>query len=188
MNKISYSYIQNEITSGKYEKVVVVGAGIVGKEVVDEMLFEKIGVFSIFDNHPRITGGQYKQIPVETPKKCEGNVAYILAFGSKQSREEVHKQLLSLGIKHRDIFTYYMNSEDYEFRSTIPQKYYKEIVQDMAIRLIGKSLNLDEPKTYNEILNWEKFQTPDKRKTCLADKVQVRKWVSREIEIGRAHV
>lgn len=181
MNKISYSYIQDEVTRGNYGKAVIVGAGNAGKELADEMMSERIGILSIFDNNPHIAGGEYKQIPVETPKKYDGNVAYILAFGSKQNREEVHEQLLSLGIKDKDIFTYYINSEDYEFRSTIPTKYYKMIIEDMAVRLVGKPLNLDEPRTYNEILNWEKLQAPDKRKAYLADKVQVRKWVSEKI-------
>lgn len=181
MNKISYRYIQDEVMYGNYERVVIVGAGTAGKELADEMLSERMEVLSIFDNHPQTTGGEYKQIPVETPKKYDGNVVYILSFGSKQNREEVHEQLLSLGIQDKDIFTYYINSEDYEFRSTIPSKYYKMIIEDMAVRLVGKPLNLDEPRTYNEILNWEKFQVPDKRKTYLADKVQVREWVSEKI-------
>lgn len=180
MNKISYSYIKDVLLRGKFEAAVIVGAGIAGRELADEFLSEKIAVFSIFDNNPRI-GGMYKQIPVEIPKKYNENVLYILAFGSKQNRQEVHKQLLSLGIKDEDIFTYYMDYEDYEFRSTIPQKYYKMIVEEMAVRLIGKPLNLDEPRTYNEILNWEKFHVKDERKTYLADKIQVRKWVSKEI-------
>lgn len=180
MNKVSYSYIKDVLLSGNYETVVIAGAGVAGKELADEFLSEEIAVFSIFDNNPQV-GGAYKQIPVETPKKYNENVLYILAFGSKHNREEVHKQLLSLGIEDEDIFTYYMDFEDYEFRSTIPSEYYKMIVEEMALRLIGKPLDLDEPRTYNEILNWEKFHVQDERKTYLADKIQVRKWVSKEI-------
>lgn len=61
------------------------------------MLSERMEVLSIFDNHPQIAG-KYKQISLETLKEYDGNVAYILSFGSKQNREEIHEQLLLLGV------------------------------------------------------------------------------------------
>lgn len=48
------------------------------------------------------------------------------------------------------------------------------IIEDMAVRLVGKSLNLDEPRTYNETIYWEKVQTPDKRKVLKTNNGSVR--------------
>lgn len=50
----------------------------------------------------------------------------------------------------------------------------------------GRILNLDNPVTYNEKIQWMKLYDNDPRKTMLADKVRVRNWV--EDRIGAEHL
>lgn len=50
----------------------------------------------------------------------------------------------------------------------------------------GNILNLDNPQTYNEKIQWMKLYDPDPRKTLLADKLQVRDWVKEKI--GEEHL
>ena len=45
----------------------------------------------------------------------------------------------------------------------------------------GKVLNLSQPSTYNEKIQWMKLYDKDPRKTMLADKIRVRTWVKERI-------
>lgn len=50
----------------------------------------------------------------------------------------------------------------------------------------GYELDLKNPKTYNEKINWEKLNNRDERKTRLADKYLVKEWVKEQI--GEEHL
>ena len=45
----------------------------------------------------------------------------------------------------------------------------------------GDSINLDEPKTYNEKLQWAKVYDRNPLRTMLSDKLQVREWIKEKI-------
>ena len=58
---------------------------------------------------------------------------------------------------------------------------YKNILKQWYIRITGKYLNLDNPQTYNEKMQWLKIYNALPIKTRLADKYLVRDWVKEKI-------
>ena len=71
--------------------------------------------------------------------------------------------------------------KNYEYFCNLEEKYYAAEVQDMYYRRFGHYLNLENPTTYNEKINWQKINDKDERKTKLADKYLVREWVTEKI-------
>ena len=51
----------------------------------------------------------------------------------------------------------------------------------MFLERIGYDMNWDDPQTYNEIINWEKINIQDERRTKLSDKFKARAWVKEQI-------
>ncbi len=69
----------------------------------------------------------------------------------------------------------------YEYYSRLePEQYKKELVLWYRKRT-GKMLNLEDPKTFNEKIQWMKLYDSTPLKTKLADKYLVRDWVSEKI-------
>lgn len=65
-----------------------------------------------------------------------------------------------------------------KFGKFIPDKYYLKMLYMVRI---GEKLNLKEPKTFNEKLQWLKLYDRNKRYTQMADKYEVRKLVAEKI-------
>ncbi|WP_295296203.1 ATP-grasp fold amidoligase family protein [uncultured Brachyspira sp.] len=57
----------------------------------------------------------------------------------------------------------------------------KEILEKMFIESVGYKPNIDEPKTFNEKLNWLKLYYHDPRITKYADKYEVREYIKNTI-------
>ncbi len=58
---------------------------------------------------------------------------------------------------------------------------YPHAVKQWYQDVTGNPLNLEDPKTYNEKIQWMKVYNNDPRKTLLADKYAVRSWVKEKI-------
>ncbi|WP_455720071.1 ATP-grasp fold amidoligase family protein [Agathobacter sp.] len=58
---------------------------------------------------------------------------------------------------------------------------YPEALRKMYKKITGKELNLENPQTYNEKIQWSKIYDSTKEKTMLADKYAVREWVKNKI-------
>ena len=58
---------------------------------------------------------------------------------------------------------------------------YPHAVKQWYQHTSGDILDLDNPRTYNEKIQWMKVYDPDPRKTLLADKYLVRNWVAEKI-------
>ena len=68
----------------------------------------------------------------------------------------------------------------------IPREDYPSILKDMYQRWMGRELDLDNPKTYTEKINWLKLYDSTPLKGRLSDKFAVREWV--ENKIGEGHL
>jgi hypothetical protein len=58
---------------------------------------------------------------------------------------------------------------------------YPELLLDWYFEKTGEKLNLDNPRTYNEKIQWLKLYDTTPLKTQLSDKYMVRQWVSERI-------
>ena len=63
----------------------------------------------------------------------------------------------------------------------INKKYYPVILKRMYKKRTGKKLNLENPVTFNEKIQWSKLYDVTPLKTQLADKYLVREWVKEKI-------
>lgn len=168
------------------DKIIIVGAGKRGKEILDFLKKEELReIGGIFDNNEAKTGRLIENIPVTKPFKVNANCIYIIAVDKQEYRNEFRNQLLGLGIEKNYIIIYY-SYRDYEYLSNLKEAHYEEEIKEMYYEEFGKILNWDNPVTYNEKINWEKLNIKDARRTQLVDKYLVREWVKGQI--GEKHL
>lgn len=163
------------------KEVIIVGAGNRGKELLTHFKGDDlISVRAFFDNNAQVDNS-INGVRIMKPCKIAGeDVLYIIAVDNEQIRNELRKQLNDLEINEKSITTYYFY-RDYEYMSNLEEIYYEEEVKDIYYEFLGKEINLQNPVTYNEIINWEKLHVKDERKTRLADKYLVKEWVKEQI-------
>lgn len=171
------------------KKVIIVGAGEKGKEVLALLVSHSIKVYAFFDNNSALTEGKKKNISgvtiVSPHKVSESNCLYIIAVKNPEFRRELRIQLQELGIDMNDIIAIHCG-RSYEYMSKLDEKYYQEEIQTMYFERFGKYINWDNPVTYNEKINWEKLNIKDRRREKLVDKYLVRDWVKEQI--GKKHL
>lgn len=89
------------------------------------------------------------------------------------------KHILKAGIK------FFANS-DYRFSILSAKGFYNNVPDEEYLKKlykvkVGRELNLENPQTFTEKLNWLKVYDHNPRYTMLADKYQVREWVAETI-------
>lgn len=178
--KISLDYVTKRARSAN--KVVIVGAGLRGRELLNQLLADtSISITAFFDNNEKLQGSVVENIEVFPPYKMEEeNCLYIIAVDAMNIREILREQLKALGICEKEIVNYYFY-RDYDYLSTLDEKYYKNEIEAMYYEVLGKKINWQSPAAYTEIINWEKLNVKDERRTRLADKYLVREWVKEQI-------
>lgn len=70
---------------------------------------------------------------------------------------------------------------DYDYYASLKPEQYAGELKEWYDHLMGQKLNLDNPRTYNEKLQWLKLYDSTPLKTKLADKYLVRDWVKEKI-------
>lgn len=73
------------------------------------------------------------------------------------------------------------NKFEYTIHKYLPEEKYEEAIKDWFIERTGDILNLDNPQTFNEKIQWLKLYDSTPEKTRLADKYLVRDWVKEKI-------
>ena len=71
--------------------------------------------------------------------------------------------------------------KDYAYYSSLPPEKYPEELKLWYRRVTNEELDLDNPQTYNEKIQWMKLYDSTPLKTRLADKYLVRAWVKQKI-------
>ena len=74
-----------------------------------------------------------------------------------------------------------MINKDYGYYYTLPEEQYERELCLWYKNATGKELNLENPQTYNEKIQWMKLYDSTPLKTRLADKYLVREWVAEKI-------
>ena len=178
MNKV-LDYLQKKGSNA----VVIVGAGNRGKSLFTYLEKNSIFIFAFFDNNESLIGTSINGIQVMEPYKVkESKCVYIIATAFEQYRKELYIQLHNLEIDENDIVIY----DEYDYLSNLDEKYYQEEIDKKYCSQFGKKINWKSPTKYNEIINWEKLNVKDARRTRLADKYLVREWIKEKI--GEEHL
>lgn len=76
---------------------------------------------------------------------------------------------------------YLIKNFEYKICEYMPEEKYAEYLKDWFYRYTGNELNLDNPQTFNEKIQWMKLYDSTPLKTQLADKYLVRDWVKEKI-------
>lgn len=177
--KMSLDYIIKK--ARKAQRVIIVGASRSGKQLMRYLQNEKIDIEAFYDNNKELCGKDIEGIKIINPKNLKGIVKkafYIIA--SVNYKDELERQLHEMGIQEEEIAIFYPE-KSYQYYSDLEEAYYGAEIQDMYYRRFGHYLNLENPSTYNEKINWQKIYDKDERKTRLADKYLVREWVKETI-------
>ncbi len=168
------------------EKIFIVGAGNTGRELEKILKRQKQKVEEFWDNNPEKEGTEVDTVKIYKPYRCcEENSLYIIAVNDAIIKEELYMQLLDLGINLKDIISY-IDLPNPEYVKELDEIRYQDAIESLYLKSFGRVLNLENPLTYNEKINWEKLNIKDPVRTRLADKVEVRKWVKEQI--GENHL
>lgn len=180
MLKRSLNYVLE--SAKKAEKVVIVGAGERGKELLGHLMdTDTVAIQCFFDNNEILTGCKIEGIEILKPCNLQrDNYLYVIAVDKPALRKEMNSQLQKLGIRKECIIIYYFY-RDNDYLRNLDEKYYKEELQAIYYERFGKKINWNNPTTYNEKINWEKLNVKDARRTRLADKYLVREWIKEQI-------
>lgn len=167
------------------EEIVIVGAGNCGKRLYEIIKDKKEKIKAFFDNDNKKIETKIGEVVISKPYnilnvKC----LYIIAVANQKIKNDLFNQLIELGIKDNNIVAYNdLSSLEciYKYVKNIDEKEYPKVVESLYYQKFGRRINLDNPKTYNEIINWEKLYLKEPIRTELADKVKVRDWVKERI-------
>jgi len=177
--KMSVEYIIKK--AQKAQKVIIVGASKSGKQLMNYLQNENINIEAFYDNNEDLCGKYINGIKIICPKsldEIDSSLLYIIA--SINYKDELKEQLKKLGIPASSI-EIFCSEKNYKYFYDLEEDCYAMEIQDMYYRHFNHYLNLENPSTYNEKINWLKIYDKDKRKTKLADKYLVREWVKETI-------
>jgi hypothetical protein len=102
----------------------------------------------------------------------------------KNVRDEINNHSVAVEKQQLEI-----KKQQLEIKKQLEYKLYKymdkekipEALSDWYFERVGEELDLENPKTYNEIIQWTKLYDFDDEKCKLVDKYQVRDWVKNKI-------
>lgn len=164
--------------------IAIVGAGFWGEKILTELKNER-GDFdhikiAVFDNGKV---GQYLcGHLISRPRMMEDEqYLYVITPDKEEIRSVLYRQLLGLGVRDEDIVVNYPSPYDYHYLRKLDPQDYREAIGDMFLDRYGRQIDWNYPKTYNEIINWEKINVKDERRSKLADKYLVKQWVAEQI-------
>lgn len=162
--------------------IIIVGAGKRGRELLESFKeYDSIFIKAFFDNNNALIGTYIDGIEIMKPHKAaERNILYVISVNAVEIQEKLYAQLQDIGIGAYDIVIYY-SKRNYDYLSKLDERFYEEEIRNMYYEKLGKELNWKNPSTYNEIINWEKVNIKDERRTRLADKYLVRDWIKEQI-------
>lgn len=118
------------------------------------------------------------------PRKCYGAMKCYHEHGLKYT---LIRSLVHLNIKKENITSSVHNSngrkvlKGYDYYKKLRPDQYASELKDWFKQNTGEELDLDNPKTYNEKIQWLKLYDSTPLKTQLADKYLVRDWVRSKI-------
>ncbi len=165
----------------KYNNIYIFGAGMVGKHIYDylknNLIADRVRSFFVSEKVESIIDNiQVKQINKDDID-CHGIVLLAAKYNTRKELISVCKKIDVTNTKEITVF----DDRDYRYYSTIPEIAYPIELKLWYKTITSKELNLKNPRTFNEKINWTKLYDRNPMKTMLTDKVLVRKWVEKKI-------
>lgn len=160
-------------------EVLVFGAGEMGKLVI--RLFDMLGikVIACMDNDANKKGRKvYGNVTCILPVFL-GDIPVFISIQKRSIAEEVRVQCTELGYKR---FYFYECIE--ELLNVLPDKECLDVLFEM--RMNGQKINWENPRTYNQKLQWLKLHDRNPNYTKMVDKYEVKHYVASII--GEKHI
>ena len=170
----------------RYPKIYIFGAGMVGKKIYDYLknifLADRVCSFFVSEKvESTIDNIQVKRINKDDID-CRGIVLLAAKYDTRKELMSVCKKINVNNVKEITVF----DDRDYRYYSTISEIAYPLELKLWYKTVTSKELNLKNPRTFNEKINWAKIYDRNPIKTILTDKVLVRDWV--EERIGKEYL
>lgn len=166
----------------KSEKTYIYGAGMVGRATFDYLVNHKLkGKIESFLVSEVSDSTEVDGLDIKSIKDiCITNKDLVLVCAKNPLRQQLKKKCEELGLEtviEIDCF----DDRNNNYYSNMPELYYPIELADWYKNYLGKELNLNDPCTFNEKINWMKLYEHDDRKTILSDKYLVREYVTSKI-------
>ena len=173
----------------KFNRIYIYGAGSIGNCVfnylVDNKLIDKLDSFLVttesINNHKNNRFIFGKRVQLISKVELDSDDVVLLA-AVKQNREEMLSICQKYNIKNVIEIDYF----DWERNFQISESEYPTELKCWYKLKVSKNLNLDDPKTFNEKIQWLKIYDRNPLKTQLADKYLVRSYI--EEKVGKRYL
>lgn len=171
------------------EKVYIYGAGIIGSRVVAYLKKKKMGknLYGIVVSDKRDNPDSILEIPVLEIDQCLEfkDCATILICVVEEKQDEIVNMLLNRRFQSiyclKYSFYLELKNEVPNINELLPVEKYEEGLKYWYKKQTGKELNLVNPQTYNEKIQWVKLFGITPLMTKLSDKYMVREWIADQI-------
>lgn len=167
------------INKNNYREYIVFGANSSGYYAVKYInKYTKGKVVSVCDNDEKKKNTTLNGVNVLLPEEAirKYSQAYII-IASDIYYDEIKNQVLEMGIEEENIDKFLI--QDY-FENISTDEFPQEL-EDWYLDKTEKALDLDNPRTFCEKMQWCKLYEPMGNKPFLADKCRVRKWIEDKI-------
>lgn len=194
-----YLFLYEAIQS---EKVMLWGASIFLKEILKNETEASSNILGVIDKNPDNWGkmcGNYKIYPPKALNELKPKEVILTIINNNETiyaelKKEFKEKYPNIKL-HRNIFTddnsvqYYLRClmqsfiRDFEYKmcKNMPKILYPLYLKYWYHKKTNRTLNLKNPKTFNEKIQWLKLYDSTPIKTKLADKYLVRDWVKEKI-------
>ena len=192
-NLINDKYIKGTFVDNNRVHKYYSNAAIVLNDTTDEMrengiisnrIFDVTACkgFIISDYVPEIKKAYGDSIPMyKNEKEFVSLVRYYLEHPQERRKKAQKAYEITMANFTNKVFAEKLHKIINSYKKTVPNLDYKYLLSDWYKRTTGKDLDLYNPKTYNEKLQWLKLYNATPIKTRLADKYLVRDWVKEKI-------
>ncbi|MBO6155240.1 MAG: glycosyl transferase [Lachnospiraceae bacterium] len=164
----------------------IFGAGTYGKLLF--LVAERRGFRNItfLDNDKQKQGkdiyhGALCMSPYDVSDECKNN-RVLIAIKNRNAVKEISRQLTELGFKD---FIEYDETTIYDLWKSLEDKEAIQLSWELS-SMRGRPLNLENPTTFNEKIQWLKLYDRNPLHTTLVDKYAVKTWVAKCI--GDEHI
>lgn len=121
------------------------------------------------------------KIKIKNKKLIEQQKQIELQEKINKLNNEVKKQLKKEINSLKNQLAESKNMAEYKLCKYMAEEKYPEYLKDWFYKKTGEKLNLENPQTFNEKIQWMKLYDKNPIKTQLADKYVVREWVKERI-------
>lgn len=156
------------------ENIVIFGITLEGL-ILASVVKNSLNKVIFFDNDTKWWNKEVLDgIECIAPKKMEQSYSYVISVKTEINRNAINNQLLNLFVLSKDIF-YIDYSEIKDLINSISDQ---DHIECLWTYYMHYHLDLSNPRTYNEKLQWLKLHDRNQLYTKMVDKYEVKKIVS----------